>query len=160
MNAVAVADDEATAADMEEIIAEAREWVRTNEQEETVAQHLEKIDTMYAGADPALIAELKSTKTLGTDDLVRLFGYKRRTRVFQLYSDAHDLALAGQTPHPSAIPDTDASGGHRGARKIRGVMEGRVTYWAMQSGRFYWNSIQKRLMPQKAINHGGAPKRS
>jgi len=159
VTAVAVADEEAAAA-MGEIIAEVREWVRNNEQEETVAQHLEKIDRMYAGADPALIAELKSTKTLGTDDLVQLFGYKRRTRVFQLYSDAQKLAQAGQTPHPSAIPDADASDGHRGAREIRGVMQGRVMYWAMHSGRFYWNSINKRLMPQKSINHGGAPKRS
>jgi hypothetical protein len=161
VTAVAVAENGSAAADdMDETIAAAREWVRTNEQEQTIAEFLAMVDKLYAGADPALIAELKSTATLGTDDLAALFGYKRRTRVFQLYSGSSDLAKAGQTPHPSAIPDADASDGHRGARQIRGVMRGRVMHWAMHSGRFYWNSINKRLMPQTAINHGGAPKQN
>lgn len=159
VSAVATTTDDASGVMSNDNAAALRDWIRTTDQIETVAEYQAMIDDMYAGADPALLAELKNTSIFGTDELMRLFGYKRKTRVFQLYTEARDLAEAGQTPHPSAIPDADASDGHRGARPIRGVMSGRVVQWALQSGRFYWHSIDKRLAEQTAINHGGAPRR-
>jgi hypothetical protein len=134
--------------------------IRTAEQEQTVAEFLEMVDRMYAGADPRLIAALKDTEILNTEDLAGFLGYKRKTRVFQLYTDLRELADADQVPHPSAMPDVDTVLGHRGARNIRGVMRGRVVHWALQSGRFWWDFINGRLVPQEAINHGGAPRRS
>lgn len=137
-----------------------RGWTRTDDQQLTVSAYDAEIDTMYAGASPELLAALKDTTVLGTDDLVDLFGYKRRTRVYQLYSDLRELAAADQTPHPSAMPDLDAVGGHRGAGEIRGVMKGRVIHWGLQSGRFWWDQQTKTIRRQEAINHGGAPRRS
>jgi hypothetical protein len=156
VSAVATEERPDTAAD--ENVAALREWLRTQDQEETVAQYEAMIDRMYAGASPEYIAALKDAEIMSTADLVDFLGYKRHTRVFQLYTDLRELAEADQTPHPSAMPDHDATGGHRGARAIRGVMKGRVIHWALQSGRFWWNARTKQLVPQTGINHGGAPR--
>lgn len=157
MSAVATAEDETTTAGEEE--AE-RQWSRTEEQTAEIAAYTAMIDRMYPNVGPDLLAVLKDTTVLSTEDLVALFGYKRKTRVFQLYSELADLAAGGQTPHPSAMPDLDATGGHRGARAIRGVMRGRVIHWALQSGRYWWDFVDQALVQQEGINHGGAPRRS
>lgn len=157
MSAVATAEDETTTAGEEE--AE-RQWARTDEQNAEIAAYTAMIDRMYPNAGPDLLAALKDTTVLSTEDLVNLFGYKRKTRVFQLYTELSDLAAADQIPHPSAMPDLDATGGHRGARAIRGVMRGRVIHWALQSGRYWWDFVDQILVQQEGINHGGAPRRS
>jgi hypothetical protein len=155
-----VATEDETDTTAGEEVAALREWLRTQDQEQTIAEYEAMIDKMYAGASPEMLAALKDPTIMTTEDLVTFFGYKRKTRVFQLYTDQRELAEADQTPHPSAMPDHDATGGHRGARAIRGVMKGRAVHWALQSGRFWWNAITKDLAPQEGINHGGAPRRN
>lgn len=157
MSAVATAEDETTVAGETE--AE-RQWSRTKGQEAEIAAYLAMIDRMYPNAGPEMLAVLKDTTVLSTEDLVALFGYKRKTRVFQLYTDLRELAHAGQTPHPSAMPDADSTLGHRGARAIRGVMKGRLIHWALQSGRYWFDFTTGTLVQQEGINHGGAPRRS
>lgn len=136
------------------------EWIRTPEQEQIVAEHLARVARKYAGADPLLIQQLTDQTIMGTPEVERELGYKRRTRVFQLYTGARDLHDLDQLPHPSAIPQIDATGGHRGVRVIRGVMRGRFILWARQSGRLRWDSITRTIVPQDKINHGGAPKKT
>lgn len=136
------------------------EWIRTPKQEQVVADHLARVDRQYAGADPKLIEQLTDPTIMGTPEVERELAYKRRTRVFQLYTSARDLREMDQLPHPSAIPEIDATGGHRGVRIIRGVMRGRFILWALQSGRLRWDSVTRTIVPQDKINHGGAPKKA
>lgn len=140
-----------------------RTWTRTPEQERIVADYLAMIAEQYAGADPELVALLRDPEIVGTPEMVEMLGYSvtpksKGTRVFQLYTKARDLAADDQVPHPSAVPEADAFAGRRGAREIRGVMRGRVNYWRLQSGRWWWNPIEKTLIRQEEINVGGAPK--
>jgi hypothetical protein len=137
-----------------------REWTRTPEQQRIIAEHREMVSSMYAPIDPDLAELLEGPETMGTSELAADLGYLRRTRVFQLYTEQRDLALDDQVPHPSAIPETDATAGHRGAREIRGIMRGRWAQWALQSGRFYWDPMSNNIKRQTSINHGGAPRRS
>lgn len=134
-------------------------WTRTPEQEQIVAEHLARIARKYTGADPLLIEALTDSAIMGTPEVETELGYTRRTRVFQLYTAARDLAEIDQLPHPTAIPEIDATGGHRGTRVIRGIMRGRFVLWAFQSGRFRWDSITRTVVRQDQINHGGAPKK-
>ncbi len=149
---VAAVDKEATIAPID--------WKRTPEQEQMVADHLARVAEGYAGSPDDLIAALTDTSTLGTSEIVQILEFTRPTRVFQLYADRRDLAAAGQIPHPSALPEPDASGGHRGSREITGVMKGRFVRWAMQSGRLSWDSIKRAIELQQDLNHGGAPRSS
>lgn len=157
MSAVATEERPDTAAGD---IAALRDWLRTQDQEATVAEYESMIDEMYAGASPEMLAALKDQEIMSTDDLLAFFSYKRRTRVFQLYTTRRVLAEDDQVPHPSAMPDLDATGGHRGARPIRGVSKGRLIHWALQSGRFWWNAVTKQIAVQEGINHGGAPRQN
>lgn len=157
MSAVATAENETTDAGQNDV---PRQWTRTDDRLETVFDYLAMIDRMYADADPRLVAALKDTTIVDTDGVVAFFGYKRRTRVFQLYTDRRELAEADQVPHPSAMPDLDAVAGHRGAREIRGVMKGRLVHWALQSGRYWWDFAAGELVLQEGINHGGAPRQN
>lgn len=154
MSAVATEDEVTTSED-----TAPRAWTRTPEQDQVVADYQAMIKRMYKNADPDYVAELTDPTILGTPELADLLGYMRKTRVFQLYTDLRELADADQAPHPSAMPDTDAGGGHRGARQIRGIMRGRVIHWALQSGRFWYDFTTRTLRPQDGINHGGAPRR-
>lgn len=161
MNAVATTD-EATTVGVTVEDGRLIEWTRSDEQAQLVSDHLALVQQMYAAAGlPAdLVQALSDQAIYGTPELAAFFGYKRRTRVFQRYTEARDLQAADQVPHPSALPEADATGGHRGAREIRGEMAGRVRQWALQAGLHYWDPRLGREIRQESINHGGAPKQS
>lgn len=137
------------------------EWTRTREQQKMLDDYVSMIHEQYtlANADPKLVAELLDLTIMGTEDLEKFFGYERKTRVYQLYTAIREYAAIGQVPHPSVMPDTDATGGHRGARDIRGVTKGMVIWWQLQSGRRRWDSVRKQVLPSY-LNHGGTPKRA
>lgn len=139
-----------------------QQWTRTAEQQRLVDEHLKIVQEQYVdmGADPALVAILLDQRIVGTPEIEAQLGYRRKTRVFQLYSNAAQLAEDDQVPHPGAIPEPDASLGKRGARDIRGIMYGRFVEWTLQSGRKRWDPIQRQVVPQTGINHGGAPRRA
>lgn len=136
------------------------EWKRTPDQEEMVAKHLANIQVGYAGAPHDLYAALTDETVLGTAEIAQILEFTRPTRVFQFYTERRDLAAAFQTPHPSAMPEPDASGGHRGAREITGVMKGRFVHWTLHSGRTTWDALKRAIELQKDLNHGGAPRGS
>lgn len=138
-----------------------REWTRTPEQVALIDNYLQMIYRQYTslGADPRLVAKLTDPTTVGTADMCRMLGYEDTTRAFQLYTKSRLLAKADQTPHPSAVPEADASGGKRGPRDIRGVMCGRMWHWILQSCRGRWDPITGEIVPQTGINAGGAPKK-
>jgi hypothetical protein len=120
------------------------------------------IDEQYANADPQYRELLKDPEILGTPELVELLGYSvtpksKGTRMFQLYTKTRHLTEDDQVPHPSAVPEADATAGRRGAREIRGVMKGRAIHWMEQSGRWRWDPIQRELVLVTGINHGGRP---
>lgn len=148
MSAVATTEDKPAAA---------RNWVRTPEQQKLVDDHITMVREQYADADPLYLELLLDETIMGTPEIVAYLGYTGGTRAFQLYTLARTLAEAGQTPHPSAIPETDATAGKRGPRIIRGAMRGRVVEWAVQSGRKRWDSILRDVVPQEDLSHGGAP---
>lgn len=140
--------------------SESHAWTRTPQQEAIVSEYLARIAEHYATADRELVELLTDPEIVGTPEMMEMLGYSGGTRVFQLYSKARDLAEDDQVPHPSAVPDADATRGRRGAREIRGCMKGRVNYWRLQSGRWWWDSVNKVLARQDDINVGGAPKQS
>ncbi len=137
-----------------------RSWVRTPEQEKMVSDHLARVARDYANADPAYRALLEDRTILGTPEVMEMLGYAGGTRVFQLYTKATKLGREDQTPHPSAVPEADATAGRRGPRDIRGTMKGRLILWAVQSGRWRYDLVEQRLVPTQDVNHGGAPLRS
>lgn len=143
-------------------VATDQQWTRTAEQQDLVEKHLQDVVEQYInmGADPALVEILLDERIVGTTEIEAELEYKRKTRVFQLYSNAAQLAEDDQVPHPGAIPEPDAALGKRGARDIRGIMYGRFVEWTLQSGRKRWDSIQRKVVPQTGINHGGAPRRA
>ena len=138
---------------------EARQWTRTPEQEQMIADHLAMIDQKWSTVDPNLLAELKSTDVMDSEAIRTLLGYTATTRVFQLYSNWRDLGEADQLPHPSAIPEADATFGRRGPREIRGMCRGRVVHWGIHSGRLIWDPFAQQLVLQTDIQFGGAPRR-
>ena len=160
MNAVATAEEATVGVTVED--DRPIEWTRSEDQTALVDAHLRMVQQMYADAGlPAdLVEALRDPEIFGTPELANFFGYLRRTRVFQRYTESRDLRAADQVPHPSAMPEADATGGHRGARQIRGEMAGRVLHWALQAGLHYWDPRLGRPVRQGAINHGGAPKQS
>lgn len=135
-----------------------RTWTRTPEQEQLVRDHLDLVKKLYADTDPVLRARLSDPTIWGTPELVEAFGLSGDTRAFQWYTAGRELAESGQAPHPSGVPVPDASGGHRGARIIRGVMAGRAILWGWQSGKLHWDSINRTFVRQTHIKFGGAPK--
>lgn len=141
------------------VMDKATSWTRSDEQERIVADYLARVQRQYAdaGADPLLVDVLKDPTIVGTEQIVEFFGYVAKTRVFILYRDAYALEKALQTPHPSAIVSPDAYRGKRGPHQVRGIMLGRLVWWALQSGRYRWDSVNKQLRPRK-LNAGGAPK--
>lgn len=149
-------------AEREETTAGRIDWSRTPEQQALIDAHIRQVQRQYIdmGADPELVALLLDEEILGTPDVQREMGYTKKTRVFQLYAETDRRAADDQMPHPTAFPFTDASPGRRGAREIRGIMFGRFLLWAMQTGRLDWDPINKELVEQTGINHGGAPRRA
>lgn len=137
-----------------------RTWTRTPEQEQLVRDHLAEIEAEWSTADPRLLAELRSTEVMGSEEIMELLGYAATTRVFQLTANARNWADVDQLPHPSALPEADASFGRRGPSTIRGIARGRLVRWAIQSGRVRWDPNSRTLVPQKEIQFGGAPRRA
>ncbi len=136
-----------------------RQWTRTAAQERLVREHLVEIDNEWSTADPRLLAELRSTEVMGSQEIMDFFGYTATTRVIQLNANARNWSEVDQLPHPSALPEADATFGRRGPREIRGVMRGRVVRWAIQTGRVRWDPFTKQLVLQTEIQFGGAPRR-
>jgi hypothetical protein len=145
----------------EDVHTVVREWTRTPEQRAMITSYLEMIKRQYTdlGADSRLVARLTDEETIGTPEMCQMLGYEDTTRAFQLYTKQRRLAEADQVPHPSALPEADASGGKRGPRDIRGVMRGRMIHWILQSCRGRWDPILGEVVRQDGINAGGAPKK-
>jgi hypothetical protein len=137
------------------------EWNRTPEQRGLINSYLEMIDRQYTqrGADPRLVALLTDTEPVGTHEASRMLGYEDTTRSYQLYTKRRRLEAVDQVPHPSALPEMDATGGMRGPRVVRGVARGRMIHWILQSCRGRWDPIAGAVVPQTGINAGGAPKK-
>ena len=136
-----------------------RVWSRTPEQETIIREHLAMVSRHYVNADPLLRSALQDETILGTDELSKFLGVGAN-RIHQLRMKTGDLTKDGQVPHPSAIPEVDATAGMRGPYAVGGLTRGRAVLWAMQSGRMRWDPETRTLVPQLEINHGGAPKRS
>ncbi len=135
-----------------------RTWTRTPELDALFANHLAMVDREWSTADPELVALLKDPTVLDSEEVRQLLGYASKTRVFQLYSNTREWAEEDQLPHPSALPEADASFGRRGPREIRGVAAGRVIHWGIQTGRLIWDPFSKQLVLQTKIQFGGAPR--
>lgn len=138
---------------------ETRQWTRTPEQNQVVRDHLTMIEQDWSTVDPDLLALLKDTDVMDSKAIMAFLGYTATTRVFQLSSNYRNWGEADQLPHPSAMPEADASFGRRGPREIRGTARGRIVHWAIHSGRFRWDPFAKKLVPQTGIQFGGAPRK-
>lgn len=139
----------------------ARQWMRTSAQEELVEKHLELVREQYAKADPKLRKMLLDETIWGTPELVARFALGRGSnRTYQWSSAREELAAANQLPHPAGAPVPDATAGYRGEHEITGSIAGRWLLWAIQSGKWHWDSVSRDLVRQTYINHGGAPPRA
>lgn len=135
-----------------------RQWTRTPEQDQMVLDHLAEIDAEWSNADRELFLELTSTEVMGSEEIMDLLGYTATTRVYQLNANARNWVEIDQLPHPSAMPEADATFGRRGPSAIVGVSRGRMVLWAIQTGRLIWDPFTKKLVPQTEIQFGGAPR--
>lgn len=134
------------------------EWIRTPQQDRIIAEYLAMIRRQYRDADPRLVELLTDVEPIGTAEQCAMLGYEP-TRAYQLHTKRRRLEKVDQLPHPSALPESDATGGMRGPRVVQGIARGRMVHWILQSCRGRWDPFTGTIVPQAGINAGGAPKR-
>lgn len=136
-----------------------RQWTRTPEQEQMVQDHLAEIAAGWSTAEHELFRELTNTEVMGSEEIMDFLQYTATTRIYQLNANTRSWGEIDQIPHPSAMPEADATFGRRGPSAIVGVIRGRMVLWAIQTGRLVWDPFDRKLVPQTEIQFGGAPRK-